>query len=214
MAAVPTGTLFAVATAFGNDQNVTGVSNAAEAVVTCSAHGYSDGDIVEITSGWGRLNKRVFRVKDATTGTFKLEGFDSSDTDVFPSGSGTGTVREVSTWAQLSKVMNPNTSGGEPRTVEYKFLESDVSYAINDGFAPTIITLEFDDDDTTAGYTALRTLTDSQNNSILRMLMRSGSVVYLPCTIAVNDVPRLQEGQINRISAQFAGNNRHTRYAA
>lgn len=214
MAAVPTGTLFAVATAFGNAQTASAVSNAAEAVVTCSAHGYSDGDIVEITSGWGRLNKRIFRVKDATTGTFKLEGMDTSDTSFFPSGSGTGTVREVTTWVQLSKVMNPGSSGGEPKTVTYKFVESDVEYAINDGFTATTMTLEFDDDDTTAGYTAMRSLTDSQSNTILRMLMRSGAVVYLPCTLAINDVPRLQDGQINRISAQFAGNNRHTRYSA
>jgi len=214
MAAVPTGTLFSVATAFGNAQTVTAVTNADPAVVSCSAHGYSNGDIVEITSGWGRLNKRVFRVANATTGTFELEGMDTSDTDFYPAGTGTGTVREVSTWVQLSKVMNPGTTGGEPKTVTYKYLESDVEYAINDGFTATSMTMEFDDDDTTAGYTAMRTLTDSQGNSILKMLMRSGAVVYLPCTLALNDVPRLQDGQINRISAQFAGNNRHTRYSS
>ena len=214
MAAVPTGTLFSVATAFGNAVTVTGISNADPAVVTASAHGFSDGDIVEITSGWGRLNKRVFRVDNSTTGTFELEGMDTSDTSFFPAGTGTGTAREVSSWQQLSKVMNPSTTGGDPKTVVYKFLESDVEYAINDGFTATSMSLEFDDDDTTAGYTAMRTLTDSQGNTILKMLMRSGAVVYLPCTLAINDVPRLQDGQINRISAQFAGNNRHTRYSA
>ena len=60
----------------------------------------------------------------------------------------------------------------------------------------------------------MRTLTDAQTNTVMKMLMRSGAVVYLPCTLALNDVPRLQDGQINRISAQFAGVNRHTRYAA
>lgn len=214
MAQVPTGTLFSVATAYGSAQTVSALSNAAEAVVTCSAHGYSNGDIVEITSGWGRANKRVFRVKDATTGTFKLEGFNTTDTDFFPAGTGTGTVREITTWQQLSKVMNPSSSGGDPKTVTYKFIESDVEYAINDGFTATTMTLEFDDDDTTDGYDAMRTLTDSQGDTCLKILMRSGAVVYLPCTLALNDVPRLQDGQINRISAQFAGNNRHTRYSS
>lgn len=214
MAAVPTGTLFSLATAFGNAQTVSAVSNAAEAVVTCSAHGYSNGDIVEITSGWGKANKRVFRVKDATTGTFKLEGFNTTDTDVYPAGTGTGTVREVSTWQQLSKVMNPGTTGGEPKTTTYKFVESDVEYAINDGFTATSLTLEFDDDDTTDGYAAMRTLTDAQSNTVLKQLMRSGAVIYLPVTVALNEMPILQDGQINRVRAQFAGNNRPTRYSS
>lgn len=214
MAAVPTGTLFSVATSFGSNITVTAVTNANPAVCTATSHGLSNGDIIEVTSGWGRLNKRVFKVAGATTNTFELSGMDTSSTSFFPAGSGTGTVREVSAWTQLSKVMNPSSSGGDPKTVTYKFLESDVEYAINDGFTATSFTLEFDDDDTTSGYSAMRTLTDAQTDTVLKILMRSGATVYLPCTLAMNDVPRLQDGQINRISAQFAGNNRHTRYSA
>jgi hypothetical protein len=46
------------------------------------------------------------------------------------------------------------------------------------------------------------------------MLMRSGAVIYLPITVALNEMPILQDGQINRVRAQFAGNNRPTRYSA
>ena len=214
MAAVPTGTLFSVATTFGSTITVTAVTNANPAVCTATAHGLSNGDIIEFTSGWGRANKRVFRVANVATNTFELEGFDTSSTSFFPAGTGTGTVREVTAWTQLSKVMNPSTNGGDPKTVTYKFVESDVEYSINDGFTAVSYTLEFDDDDTTSGYTAMRTLTDAQTDTVMKMLMRSGAVVYLPCTLAMNDVPRLQDGQINRINAQFAGNNRHTRYSA
>jgi len=214
MAAVPTGTLFSVATTFGSNITVTAVTNANPAVCTATAHGLSNGDVIEVTSGWGRLNKRVFRVANVATNTFELEGMDTSSTSFFPAGTGTGTVREVTAWTQLTKVMNPATQGGEPKTVVYKFVESDVEYSINDGFTATSYTLEFDDDDTTAGYTAMRTLTDAQTNTVMKMLMRSGAILYLPCTLAMNDVPRLQDGQINRISASFAGVNRHTRYSA
>ena len=214
MAAVPTGTLFSVATTFGSNITVTAVTNANPAVCTATAHGLSNGDIIEVTSGWGRANKRVFRVANVTANTFELEGFDTSSTSFFPAGTGIGTVREVTAWTQLSKVMNPSTNGGDPKTVTYKFVESDVEYSINDGFTAVSYTLEFDDDDTTSGYTAMRTLTDAQTDTVMKMLMRSGAVVYLPCTLAMNDVPRLQDGQINRINAQFAGNNRHTRYSA
>ena len=214
MPAVPTGTLFSVATTFGSAITVTVVTNANPAVCTATAHGLSNGDIIEVTSGWGRLNKRVFKVAGVTTDTFQLSGMDTSSTSFFPAGTGIGSVREVTAWTQLSKVMNPATQGGDPKTVTYKWVESDVEYSINDGFTATSFTMEFDDDDTTSGYTAMRTLTDAQTDTVLKMLMRSGAVVYLPCTLAMNDVPRLQDGQINRISAQFAGVNRHTRYAA
>ena len=214
MPAVPTGTLFSVATTFGSAITVTVVTNANPAVCTATAHGLSNGDIIEVTSGWGRLNKRVFKVAGVTTDTFQLSGMDTSSTSFFPAGTGIGSVREVTAWTQLSKVMNPATQGGDPKTVTYKWVESDVEYSINDGFTATSYTLEFDDDDTTAGYTAMRTLTDAQTNTVMKMLMRSGAILYLPCTLAMNDVPRLQDGQINRISASFAGVNRHTRYSA
>jgi hypothetical protein len=214
MAQVPTGTLFSIATTFGSAITVTAVSNAVDAVCTATAHGLTTGDVVEVTSGWGRLNKRIFEIQTVDTNSFKLMRADTSSTAHYPPGSGLGSVREVTAWAQLSKVMNPATSGGEPKTVTYKFLESDVEFSINDGFTATSMTLEFDDDDTTAGYTALRTATDRQTDTALKMLMRSGSRTYLPCTVALNDVPQLQDGQINRIRGQFNGNNRHTRYSA
>ena len=172
MPAVPTGTLFSVATTFGSNITVTAVTNANPAVCTATAHGLSNGDVIEVTSGWGRANKRVFRVANQATNTFELEGFDTSSTSFFPAGTGIGTVREVTAWTQLTKVMNPATQGGDPKTVTYKFVESDVEYSINDGFTATSYTLEFDDDDTTSGYTAMRTLTDAQTNTVLKMLMR------------------------------------------
>lgn len=214
MAQVPTGTLFSIATTFGSAITVTAISNATEAVCTASAHGLSTGDVVEITSGWGRLNRRVFEIEVVDAGSFKLLKANTASTAHFPPGTGGGSVREITAWQQLSKVMNPQTSGGDPKTVTYKFIESDVEYSMNDGFTATSMTLEFDDDDTTAGYTALRNFTDTQSDTVLKMLMRSGARVYLPCTLALNDVPQLQDGQINRIRAQFNGNNRHTRYSA
>lgn len=214
MAQVPTGTLFSVATTFGSAITVTAVTNATEAVCTATAHGLNTGDVVEFTSGWGRMNKRVFKVEAIDANSFKLLKADTSSTAHFPAGTGIGSVREVTAWTQLAKVMNPQVSGGDPKTVNYKFLESDVEYSINDGFTAVNQTLELDDDDTTAGYAALRTLTDNQTDTVLKTLMRSGAVVYLPCTLAMNDLPKMQDGQINRIMVQFNGNNRHTRYAA
>lgn len=215
MAQVPTGTLFSVATAFAADKTVTAISNAATAVVSCTAHGYSNGDIVEITSGWGKLNKRAFRVAAVSADTFQLEGQDTTNTSFYPPGSSAGTVRKVTTWQQFEKVMNPQSNGGDPKTVNYKYIESDVEYSINDGFSATSYTLELDADAIGgAGYNAAKALTETQTDTIMQMRLRSGSPIYLPCKVALNENVKLQDGQINSVMVAFNGNNRATRYSA
>jgi hypothetical protein len=213
MANVPTGTIFSLVTAFGTEKTVTAVSNASSAVVTSAGHGFSNGDAVLHLSGWGRLNNRVFEISGVTTDTYTIP-LDTTDTNVFPAGSGTGTAKELNTLVQLSKLMNPQTSGGDPKVVNYKFIDSDVDYSINDGFNATSYTLEMDDDDTTVGYDAAKSLTEVQTDTVLKMTMRNGARIYIPGRVALNDVPRLQEGQINRITLAFNGNGRHTRVAS
>jgi len=215
MSQVPTGSTFFVASTIAAAKTVSSVTNAAEAVVTSTAHGYSNGDIVIMFSGWGRLNKRAFRIKSVTTDTFVLEGCDTSSTTFFPAGSGVGTVQKISTWTQVTTVMNPKTNGGDPKKVTYKFIESDVEYSINDGFAATDYEIELDADSIGgAGYTALKSLTDLQTDTVLRIITKSGSFNLIPCTVALNESVQMQEGQINRVKAVFNGNNRAVRYAS
>lgn len=215
MANVPTGTRFAVAPGFAAAKTVATVTNAALAVVGVVAHGYSAGDLVLFpTSGWGRLQNRAFEVQaPITTDSFTVK-LNTADTAAFYPGAGGGTVKKISSLVELTKLMNPQTSGGDPKTINYKFLDSDVDYSINDGFNATSYNLEMDDDDTTAGYAALEALTETQIDTVLKITMRNGSRVYIPGRCALNSVPKLQEGSINRISVAFNGNGRHTRYSA
>lgn len=215
MAQVPTGSTFHIASAFAAAQTTTAVSNATEAVVTLNAHGYNNGDVVEVTSGWGRLNQRIFKVKSVTANTFVLEGADTSNLNFFTAGMGVGSVRKINTFVQITTVMNPQASGGEPKNVAYKFVESDVEFSINDGFSATNYSLELDADSmTSVGYATLKSLTDVQTNTVLKIVTRSGSIQFIPCTVALNESVKFQDGQINRVSCSFNGTNKLTRYAA
>lgn len=215
MAQVPTGSTFYIATTFAVAQTTTAVSNAAEAVVTLNAHGYNNGDVVEITSGWGRLNQRIFKIKSVAANTFVLELADTSNLNFFAAGMGVGSVRKVNTFVQITTVMNPQASGGEPKNVTYKFIESDVEFSINDGFSATNYSLELDADSmSSAGYAALKSLTDVQTNTVLKIVTRSGSIQFIPCTVALNESVKFQDGQINRVSCAFNGTNKLTRYAS
>jgi hypothetical protein len=217
MAQVPTGTTISVASAFAGLLATSTASNAAECVLgMASTAGLSNGDIVEVTSGWGRLNKRVARLKAVVANTsVTLEGIDTTSTTYFPPGTGTGSVRKVSTWTTVDKVTAISSSGGDPITVDYKYLDSDVRYSINDGFNASSYTLTIDADAIGgAGYTALKALTDVQTDTVLRVTTRSGQINLVPCTVALNESVSMNDGQINTVTAAFAGNNRLTRYAS
>ena len=73
MARTPSGTITSVATVLAPAKTITGISNAAEAVVNSVAHGYTAGDIVLVFSSWGRLNYRAFKVKNPTADAFTLQ---------------------------------------------------------------------------------------------------------------------------------------------
>lgn len=215
MAQVPTGSTFFIASAFAAPRATAAVTNATEAVVTSAGHGYSNGDVLEVTSGWGRLNLRAVRIKGVTTDTFILEGVDTSNTNFFPAGTGVGSVRKATAFTQVTQVLSASSSGGDPKTVSFKYIESDVEFSLNDGFTATSQSLDLDADSIgSAGYAALKSLTDTQTNTILRTLTRSGSVMLQPCTVALNESVKLQDGQVNRVTCAFNGNSKLTRYAS
>lgn len=212
MASTPTGTIYSVATAFAAAKTVSAISNAAEAVVSCTAHGFSAGDIVQIFSGWGRLHRRVVKVKSPTTDSFLAQAIDTTNTELFPSGGGAGTVRKVTTWQQVSKILNPSSSGGEPKNNPVKFLESDSEENVFDGFSAVVETFEIDADEYgQPGYEALRGLTEVQTDTILKKTMKSGSAIYTPCRVAINENPKFG-GAILTNTVSVNGNGRITRY--
>lgn len=217
MAQVPTGTTFHIASAFGSALAFTTASNASECVLgMADTTGLANGNIVEVTSGWGRLDGRVFRIKSVVTNTsITLEECDTTNTTFFSPGSGAGTVREITTFTQITQVLAINSSGGDPRNINYKYIESDVEYQINDGFAAQTMSLELDADSIgTAGYTACKTLTDVQTDTCLRINTRNGAVIYQPCTVALNEAVNFTDGQINRVTLAVNSNGRLVRYAS
>ncbi|MBN2453750.1 MAG: hypothetical protein JXB40_05785, partial [Candidatus Omnitrophica bacterium] len=81
---------------------ITGISSAAEAVVTATDHGFSDDDLVDISDveGMIEVNDLRFKVSDKTDNTFKLKDpdddtyIDSSEYETYVSG---GKVRKAET---------------------------------------------------------------------------------------------------------------------
>jgi hypothetical protein len=213
MASVPTGTIYSIATAFAAAKTVSDISNAAEAVLSVTAHGYSVDDILQLYSGWGRLNRRVVKVKSVTTDAFVAENINTSNTEFYPTGSGGGTVRKVSTFQQINKILNQTSSGGEPKNITVKFLESDVEENINDGFTAITESFEIDADEFgNTAYNALVALTEVQTDTVLKKTLKSGSVIFTPARIAINENVKMSDGSIMTNAVSINGNGRLTRY--
>lgn len=213
MATLPSGTLMAVASAFAAAKTVSGISNAAEAVVSCTAHGYSVGDIVQIYSAWGRLNRRAVRVKSVTTDTFVAESIDTTNTEFFPPGSGGGTARKVNTFTQIPKYLNATSSGGDPKQVTVRFDDEDTESSLNDGFSAVTESFEVDADQFgSVPYNTLRTLSEVQTDTILKKTLKNGSIIFTPCTVALNENVKRQQGSIMTNMVSVSGNGRITRY--
>lgn len=101
------------------------ISNATEAVATVVGGTLAAGDIVLLTSGWSKLDSKVVRVKAATAVAITLEGIDTSDTQIFPGGSGGGTMRKVMSWVQIPQISDVAFSGGDQNYLDVVFLEDD-----------------------------------------------------------------------------------------
>jgi Flp pilus assembly protein TadG len=93
----------------GAAHNITGITRANPAVVTSTAHGFSNGDTVYISgvSGMTQVNNRVFTVANATANTFRLQSVNSSGYGSYTSG---GTVRECLN-ATCSAVITASSHG-------------------------------------------------------------------------------------------------------
>lgn len=214
MASTPSGTQLAIAASFQANKTITGISNASEAVVSITAHGYSVGDIVQIYSGWGLLNRRFVKVKSVTTDNFVAEGIDTSSTDLFPNGGGAGTARKVLSWQSISRYKDQQNSGGEPKNVTVKWTDIDNEESINDGFSAMTESFNLDADNVNdAGYLLLRSLTQVQTDTGLRKILKSGSKIYTPCRVALNENPK-DSGGVLVCAVSINGNGLLTRYAS
>jgi hypothetical protein len=183
-------------------------------VCTSTTHGFTDGDILIIASGWSRINGKAFRVSLDETGTFALEGLDTTDTTIYPPGSGVGTAQEVTTFTQVSQVLSSSSTGGEQRFLTYQFLEAD-----NEVEIPTIksgggINFEVGDDPTLAGYTALSAANDDRVARALRVVLANGSKLYYVGYVSINKTPTLEVNTLMRLAVTMRFLNEPVRYSA
>lgn len=211
---LPNGALISIASGYGSNLTVSAVTNANPAVATSTAHGLSNGDFVEVTSGWSRLTNKVVRVSGVTANTFNLEGIDTSLTSIYPAASGTGTVRKVTGYTQLAQVLSSASNGGEQQFVTYQFLESDAEKQIPTTKSASGLTFTVADDATQPGYILAGVANDDRLQRAVKAVLPSGSVISYNCYISLNRTPSLTVNEIMAVEVTMSMLAETVRYSA
>jgi hypothetical protein len=211
---LPNGAIVAIASGYGSPITVTAVSNANGAVATATAHGLTDGEFVEFTSGWTRATNRIYRVDDAATNAFDFEGLNSTDTTVYPAGQGTGSVREITGFTQLSQVLNSTSEGGEQQFATYQFIESDAEVRIPTVKSASGITFTVADDPTLAGYIIAQAANDDRRPRAVRITLPNGSILLYNAYISLSPIPSLTVNEVMSVEVTLSLLGEPIRYPA
>ena len=200
-----TGVQIKIAKSYAAAVSFTNISNAPEAVITV-ANTLTNGDIVEVTSAWGLIDKRLYRVKAATAGSFTLEGCNTTGTKF--TGSGGGSFRKVldTGWTEITQVKSISTSGGEQQFADVTAINDVVSRQVPTTRGAVNVTLEVYDDPSQAYFPDVIAADESRTPYGLYMIFANGSKTLANAYWSISRVPNIatNEAMTASISLSFA----------
>lgn len=211
---LPDGSIFSVANQYGQSISVTAVSNTENAVVTAAGHGLAVGDVLELVSGWGGLNERVFRVTEADVDTLTLGTVDTRDTEVFEPGSGIGSLRKIESWTQVTQILGLEAQGGEQQFTNFEFLEENFERQLPTKTSAQSLTIRLADDDTLSGYQILDKATQERSARGARIRLPSGAYLFYNGYYSLNTTPSLTKNEIMAVTCTYSLAGRPVRYQA
>lgn len=193
-----TGAKFFVSTGFAGAKNITTATNANPPVITSVAHGYVDNDEILFTSGWEELNSSVFRVDQLTADTLSPLNFDATNTDLYPAGSGTGTMQKVSGWLELGQVLGVQGGGGDARNITVRPLNRRNDVNIPTGFNAATLSFELGFDPALADQVALQAASRSLAKRAFKFVLPGGAFAYCYGTVSMSPVPTFNADDVLR----------------
>lgn len=119
-----------VQTTIDSVKTVTAITKANPAVVSCASHGYANGDVVILTDveGMVEVNNLVARVANQASGTFELEGVNSTNFGTFVSGE----VAEVTAFTTVTQATGVDFGAGSAEEIDMTTL-IDSTRRVEDG---------------------------------------------------------------------------------
>lgn len=209
------GTQLAIAATYGATKTMSAITNATEAVATLEAsHGVVADDIIEITSGWDRLNYRVVRADSVNTNDVTLEDINTSSTTFYPTGSGTGSIREIATWTSITQITSISSSNPSTSFADVTTLANQTRQRIPSLEDSPDLTFEVLYDPAATWLTTAYAASDANSLVAIRMTLPSGAVVYVNGYFKISRFPRLGIGEAIKASGTISFVSTPTFYAA
>lgn len=211
---LPNGSTFDFAETYSADVTITSISNANPAVASATGHGFLEGDIVVVTSGWVKLTGRAFKVGAVTTDTFEILGVNTLSTQSYPSGVSAGTAKSVTKWVNIPQITEVASSGGEQQFYQFGFLEEDEDRQIPTTKSPSTLTLTVADDPSQPYVPVVEMADELKEERIQRLNLVNGDIILYNSIASITNTPSLTRNQIMVRTITLAQQGRVTRYKA
>lgn len=195
-------------------KTITAITNANPAVATCTAHGYTTGDEIMLSSGWEDATDSVYKIESVDANSFKILGLDTTNTSFFPAGSGGGSAQKLSAWTAIPQVLTISASGGDARFTDVNPLAKRNGIRIPTGFNATSVTLSLGFDATTPAYKTMVGISRSLSKVAFKQVLSGGSVQYGWGYLTVSEFPKLNNNQVNTVDAALTFLGRTMSYDA
>jgi hypothetical protein len=209
---LPDGAKLFISTTFSAAKTVTGISNANPPLVTAVAHGWVDGNEVLISSGWSDMTDTVFKIDQQSVDTFLALGFDATNTTFFPTGSGGGTAKLISSWVQVPQLLDSQDTGGDAKEVVVSPMDQRNDISLPAGFNASKQSLEFGWDPSLVGQQAVLSASQSQAPTAFKWVLPGNVTVYGFGRISANEKPSISKGKVMTMKASITSMGRTTYY--
>lgn len=178
----------AIATA----KTISGITKAAPGVVSSTAHGFTNNDIVLLeVQGMVELNGRLFKVVNSAADNFQLAGVDGStgiDTTLYNTFS-SGTVKKVTLGTSITGVQEFTFSGGDIKTVDTTTVNDLVDTQIVVGAAAQAADLTMQWDPSSAAQQAMIAAFQTRANKGFKVMWPDGAFVLWYGTVGYTGAP-------------------------
>lgn len=210
----PSGSKFYITSTFASAKTASNVTNATSAVVTSTSHGYVDGDIVLVTSGWDEITNMLVKVDQSDANTFALVDVNTVSTTLHVADGGdTSTFMLASSWVEIPQVLTINPSGGDMKSITVSPVGRRNGLILPDGFNPVQIGFTIGHDVSLTNWATLISVSRTQTLVGYKSTKPNGAVTYGYGYFIMSETVKQQSGQADVVDASFFAQGRLISYA-
>jgi hypothetical protein len=202
--AFPEGAQILFSTTFASAKTITALTNANPAVATSTAHGFAGASEILLSSGWEDATDTVFRTGAIDANSFNVTGLNTTNTGFYVPAAGIpATASLISNWVSIPQVLTISTTGGDPKftTISPLARRNDINVPV--GFNATSTTLTLGHDPSNSNYQTMIDISRSLTKCAFKLLLSGGGASYGYGYMSVSEVPQLNKGSANAVTASF-----------